>query len=282
MCWQQQCKHVADAHWKVVGWQTWVDEHVVGLSWSNGTTAMLHIWLPNSTSKDCFAICRPHKLQMFLLLSSFGHIVWFDCYRCSLYGQRQAAKTTANTKRHMLAKVLHCSWPNFTELCWTWLFMILNTAASVLKAREANEPVCFCASSAVHSIFSSGFDSAKMIGLSHCSPIAFRISSVNRGPAAATPTITVGLICSNHKIPFADLYALAALQFERDGEVQALCNAKTSLVWQSHPSYTRILKSEKPRDCETAILHLGDAVNWDTLTYDQKCWSLMHNMLQTK
>ena len=99
---------------------------------------------------------------------------------------------------------------------------ILDRAASVLEARAADKPVCFCASSAVHSIFSSGFDSAKMIGLSHCSPIAFRISSVNRGPAAATPTITVGLICSRqNKISSADLSPLVFLQLERTGEVKA-------------------------------------------------------------
>lgn len=86
-------------------------------------------------------------------------------------------------------------------------------AASVPEARAANTPVCFCASSAVHSIFSSGFDSAKMMGLSHCTPMAFRISSVNRGPAAATPTITVGLICSrNNKIYVADLSDLTVLR----------------------------------------------------------------------
>ncbi len=121
-----------------------------------------------------------------------------------------AARQIANTESHML----------------------LDRAASVLEARAANKPVCFCASSAVHSIFSSGFDSAKMIGLSHCSPIAFRISSVNRGPAAATPTITVGFICSrNNRTPFAELSALAVLRFERNGEVQALLNAKTSIFF---------------------------------------------------
>ena len=42
-----------------LGAQTWVDEHVVGLARCNGSAAMLHIWLPNTTGKDCLAICIP-------------------------------------------------------------------------------------------------------------------------------------------------------------------------------------------------------------------------------